>query len=133
MIASEADLPLIVELGREAHEGSAWVGLASFDAESFERSCRALMLDPEGLVLIGDRGSIWLKRFPLYFNHAERVAHEVFYYATRNGRALREAAEAWADGALITMSRNAGTREALEESYRRAGYVPIEHTFIRRA
>lgn len=132
MIATEADLARIVEVGRTAHAASAWVGLAEFDPASFEASCRSLMADENALVLFNGTASLWVKRFPLYFNHAETVVHEVFFAGT-NGRPLRKAAEQWAKGDLITMSRNANTRASLEAAYRRAGYVPIESTFIRRA
>lgn len=132
MIATEADIPLIVDLGREAHAKSAWQGLAEFVAEDFEASCRMLMDDPDALVLVNSTASLWVKRFPLYFNHSETLAGEVFF-AGQNGQALRRAAEAWAGGSLITMSRNAATDDRLDNLYRRAGYVPIEHTFIRRA
>lgn len=132
MIATDADLPLMVELGSKAHAASAWSGVADFDPASFEASCRALMDDPQALVLVSPRASLWIKRFPLYFNHAETVAHEVFF-AGVNAGALRRQAERWARGALITMSRNAATDPRLDTLYQRAGYVPVEHTFIRRA
>lgn len=132
MIASEADLPLIVDLGRKAHAASAWRDVADFDPASFEGSCRALIEDPSALVLVSPRASLWIKQFPLYFNHAETVAHEVFF-AGVNAGALRREAERWAEGALITMSRNAATNPRLDTLYQRAGYVPVEHTFIRRA
>lgn len=132
MIATEADLPAIVEIGRDAHAASAWRPLAAFDPASFEASCRALLADPDGLVLFNGSASLWMKRIPLFFNHAEAVAHEVFF-AGRHGRALRKFAQQWAAGALITMSRNANTRVSLEAEYRRDGYVPIESTLIRRA
>lgn len=133
MIATEADLPLIVELGREAHVGSIWDGLAEFDAESFEASARHLMEGEDSEVFVCDRGTFWIARFPLFFNHAEAVAHEVFFYATRHGDALRREAEAWAGPGLQTICRHEKTDPRLDILYRRAGYQPIERTFIRRA
>lgn len=133
MIATEADIPLIVELGREAHTGSVWDGLAEFNAADYEASCRALMGGENSEVFVSERGTLWLARFPLWFNHSETLASEVFFYATAGGDALRREGERWAKGDLITMARHDKTDPRLDSLYRRAGYDPIEHIWIRRA
>jgi hypothetical protein len=130
--ATEADLPFIVELGREAHERSCWAPLAAFDPESFEASCRMLMERETAVVLVADRGSIWMVRHKLYFNHAEAFVQDVFWYATKNGDALRRAAERWAGPGLCALSRNDGTDPRLEKLLHRARYAPVEHQFARR-
>lgn len=132
MIATEADLPFIVELGREAHAGSSWDGVAAFDAESFESSCRMLMAREDAAVFVADRGCLWMARSKLYFNHAESVALDVFYYATKNGDALRREAQRWAGPGLMALSRNDATDVRLDKLYSRAGFVPVEHQYIRR-
>ena len=59
MIASEADIALILELCREAHVGSVWEDVqAAFDPVSTETSIRALMENPDALVLVCDRGTL---------------------------------------------------------------------------
>lgn len=134
MIATEADIPRIVELGREAHHGSMWDDLGvAFDEDSYVASCRHLMAGEDSAVFVADRGTFWIARFPLWFNHEERLAQEVFFYATRGGDALRREAEAWAGGGLMSICRHDKTDCRLETLYARAGYRPIEHTFIRRA
>lgn len=133
MIATEADLPLIVELGREAHAGSVWDGLADFDPESYALSCRTLIEGDNSEVFVSERGTLWLARFPLWFNHAEALVSEVFFYATAGGDALRREGERWASGNLLTMARHDKTDPRLDSLYRRAGYAPIEHIWIRRA
>lgn len=133
-LAAEADLPLIVELGREAHIGSVWDDIeAAFDAESYEASCRHLMDGENSAVFVSERGTLWMAKFPLFFNHAETMAAEVFFYATKGGDALRREGKRWAEGCLSTMSRHDKTDPRLDILYRRAGYRPMEHTFIRRA
>jgi len=84
-------------------------------------------------VFVCDRGVLLLARIPLWFNHAETVISEVFYYATKGGDALRREGERWAGPGLMTLCRHDATDPRLEILYRRAGYAPIEHTFIRRA
>lgn len=134
MIATEADIPLILDLCREAHVGSVWEDVkAAFDSVSTETSIRALMDNPDALVLVCDRGTLWLARFPLWFNHAEIITREVFFYATKSGDALRREGERWAGPGLTVLSRHDRTDPRLDTYYRRAGYQPIEHDFIRRA
>ena len=133
MIATEADLPLIAELGREAHAGSSWNGLIAFDADAFERNCRDLMSRDNAAVFVCDRGSIWMVRHRIYFNDAQAFAQDVFFYATKGGDALRREAERWAGpGTVCALSRNAATDPRLDRLYGRAGYVPVEHQFARR-
>lgn len=132
MIATEADLPLIVELGREAHAASSWATVAEFNATDFEASCRLLMGRDDSAVFVCDRGSIWMTRTPLYFNHAERMAIDVFYYATRGGDALRREAQRWAGPGLMALSRNHATSPRLSKLYSRAGFAPAEHQYVRR-
>lgn len=133
MIATEADIPLIVELALESHPGSVWAQVgAKPDPESIERTVRALMAREDALVLVCDRGTLWLVKQALWFDHSQPVTFEMFFYATRGGDALRREGEKWADG-LILMNRHATTDARLDTYYRRAGYVPIEHAFVRRA
>lgn len=132
MIATEGDLPAIAALGAKAHAASAYAGLVPFDQLSFVRSCRHLMEDLDGLVLFNGTASLWLKRFPLYFNHAVPMTAEIFF-AGVNGQPLRRFAEHWAEGGVISFGRNAATDDRLDNIYRRAGYQPIEHTWVRRA
>lgn len=134
MIATEADIPLILDLCREAHVRSVWEDVgAEFDPDSTKASIRTLMENPEALVLVCDRGTLWLARFPLWFNHAETITREVFFYATKGGDALRREGERWAGPGLTVLSRHDRTDPRLDTYYRRAGYQPIEHDFIRRA
>lgn len=132
MIATEADIPLIVELALEAHQGSVWEDFADADPASIEASVRALMARDDAAVFVSERGVLMLCRFPIWFNHAVPITNEIFFYATKGGDALRREGERWADG-LVTMCRHDRTDPRLDRLYQRAGYVPIEHTFIRRA
>lgn len=134
MIATEADLPLIVELATEAHKGSIWEQVGTVpDPKSIEASCLSLMAREDAAVFVCDRGVLMLARVPLWFDHGEIIAHEIFFYATKGGDALRREGQRWAGEGLGTLSRHETTDTRLESLYRRAGYVPIEHTFIRRA
>lgn len=133
MIATEADLPMIAEMGREAHAGSVWDDLGTtFDPDSYEASCRALMERDDAAVFVSQRGTLWLVKIPLWFDHTETITQELFFYAPIGGDALRREGERWAEG-LIAMYRHERTDPRLDRLYQRAGYQPIEHMFIRRA
>jgi hypothetical protein len=134
VIATEADIPLIIELAQEAHQGSVWETVGTKpDPESIANSVKALIERDDAAVFVSERGVLMLARFPLWFDHGERVTNEIFFYATKGGDALRREGERWAGTGLNTLSRHETTDTRLESLYRRAGYVPIEHTFIRRA
>lgn len=133
MIATEADIPLIVELALEAHAGSVWEDFAPAKPDDIEASVKAMMGRDDMAVFVCDRGVLMLARFPLWFNHGERVANEIFFYATKGGDALRREGQRWAKGDLMTLSRHERTDPRLDKLYQRAGFVPIERTFIRRA
>lgn len=133
MIATVADIPFIIDLCREAHGGSVWEDVgAAFDEGSCEAAIRGLMDNPDAVVLVCDRGTLWLVRFPLWFNQAETIANELFFYATKGGDALRYEAARWVGEGLTTLSRHEKTDTRLETIYRRAGFQALEHTFIRR-
>lgn len=132
MIATEADIPLIVELALEAHKGSVWEEFADAKPDDIAASVKAMMGRDDMAVFVCDRGVLMMARFPLWFNHGERIANEIFFYATKGGDALRREGERWANG-LVSMSRHERTDPRLDKLFQRAGYVPIEHTFIRRA
>lgn len=133
MIATEADIPLIVDLALEAHAGSVWEEFADTVTADIEASVRALMARDDAAVFVSERGVLMLATVPVWFNHAVKIAHEVFFYATKGGDALRREGKRWAAGKLITISRHERTDPRLEKLLTRAGLVPIEHTFIGRA
>lgn len=134
MIATEADIPMILDLCHEAHSKAMWSGFgADLCLKSCEESCRFLMADDDGAVFVTERGTLWLKRFPMVFNHAQIVASDVFFYATKNADALRRDAEQWVGaGGLISLSRHGNTDARLNKLYARAGYDLIEQRFLRR-
>lgn len=134
MIASEADIPLILDLCHEAHVGSVWEDVgADYIRGDAEIACRALMGGEDSEVFVSERGTLWLKRFPLWFNRAEIITREVFFFATKGSDALRREGERWAGSGLRVLARHDKTDPRLDTYYRRAGYRPIEHDFIRRA
>lgn len=133
MIATEADVSMIVELALEAHKGSVWEEFADAKPEDIAATARMLMARDDAAVFVSERGVLMLALVPVWFNHAVKIAHEIFFYATKGGDALRREGQRWAAGNLMTISRHERTDPRLEKLLSRAGLVPIEHTFIGRA
>ncbi len=89
-----------------------------------------------GAVFLSDEGIIGGVILPLYFNPSYRIAAELFWWAPKEGRALREAYEAWAKEQGAFISQFSGQRneraETVEKLFRRAGYTPVETGYMKR-
>lgn len=89
-----------------------------------------------GAVFLSERGFIGGFISPIYFNPAYRVAVELFWWAPIEGRALREAFEAWCVEQDVRAIHFSGQRNeragTIEKLFRRAGYEPVETVFVKR-
>jgi len=89
-----------------------------------------------GAVFLSDHGIIGGVMSPVYFNPAYVFAAELFWWAPQDGRALREAFEAWGveQGAVkIQFSGQVNDRQStVEKLFRRAGYIPVETGYLKR-
>lgn len=83
-----------------------------------------------GAVFLSDEGIIGGVIVPFYWNPDAKMAVELFWWAPKEGQALRLAFEAWAkdQGALrIVFSGQVNERHAtIDRIFRRAGYRPVE-------
>lgn len=145
--ATEADLFSIVDMGQDFFNESGLQDIASWDAQSFEATARALIdgAVPGSLLvaeydreLIGMAGSIM---FPLYCNLSLTLAQEVFWWVDPEhrkglGGSLLDELEldAKRKGANVFMSAQiAGQRdEAFARVYQRRGYRPSENLYMRK-
>lgn len=144
--ASPADIPALVEMGREFHREAGWPERVEFDAASFEETLwKFLRGEADGFLIVAEFdgeavGMAAMLFFPFIFNAGVTGSQELFWYARpehRNGagEALLSAMEsiAQARGArTFTMFAVPGLRDAaLARLYRRRGYAPAEPSFIR--
>lgn len=90
-----------------------------------------------GAIFLSDDGMIGGVLNPLYFNPAYVTAAELFWWAGRDGTALRLAFEEWGrEQGVVGMSFSGIADEhapAIARVFRRAGYLPIETAFFKRA
>lgn len=131
--ATHADLPRIVELGAAFHAMSPY-GVIPFAPEAFEGFAGRLI--DGGVILLSEDGMIGGLLSPLYFNPAVVMGAELFWYAGKTGKALREAFEQWARdrGAQgVQFSGLADERQAaIRRVFERAGYTAGEQAFFKR-
>lgn len=131
--ATAQDIPLIVELGAEflAVSPHAWIPL---DRDAFTEFAGRLV--EHGVVFLSEDGMIGGLLSPFFFNPAVTTAAELFWFARKEGRQLREAFEAWAKdqgAACMTCAGLVNEREAtIRKVYERAGYVAKEVAFMKR-
>lgn len=132
-LAEDADIPRIVAMGERFH---ALAGHdIPYDREAVADFLRATMANPDAAVICHDHGMIGGVLVPLYYNPAAVMAVETFWWAERDGRSLLAAFEGWAHGRgakRVVVSRLEGKGDrALDALFRRRGYAPMEHSYVR--
>lgn len=132
-LATADDLDRIIELGAAFHAYCPYSDIP-LDREAFGEF--ALKLIAGGVILLSDDGMIGGLLNPLYFNPSVVMGVELFWWAGKTGRELREAFEQWAKdrGAQgVQFTGLADEREAtIRKVYTRAGFRACEVGFIKR-
>jgi hypothetical protein len=134
--ATEADIPALVALGeRSVARGNLPCG---FDAGSMEQTLRFLMESPDGFIFTTDAvdGAVGGLAHPHPFNAAHKTGTELFWWAEGDGgRELFDAME----GRVRELGCHSWMMIALESMrpaavgalYRRRGYAPVEHSYMK--
>lgn len=145
--ANEGDLFALVNMGQDFFAESGLQDVASWEPQSFEATCRAIIDElVVGSILVAERDNELIGMtggvlFPLYCNLSLVCCQELFWFVMPEHRAgvggalLDELeAEAKRKGASVFISAQiAGQRdEAFARLYRKRGYRPSENTYIRR-
>lgn len=131
--ATAGDIPEVTRLAAEFHAYSPYRDYP-FDPDAF--SAFAGRLIEGGIIFLSDDGFIAGLLNPLFFNPSVVMGAELMWFARKEGRALREAFEAWAreQGAVgVQFSGLADDQaEAIRRNYERAGYQPVETAYLKR-
>lgn len=132
-LATPDDLPELARLGADFHAATPYRDLP-YSPESFADFCAKLMVG--GVVFMSEDGMIGGVMNSPFFNASVPLVAELFWWAPKEGRALREALEAWGQerGAIgAQFSGLANDRaDTVTKLFRRAGYEPAEMAFIKR-
>lgn len=144
--AVKADIPAIVAMGEKFHEVAGLGEFAEFVPADFKLTAIDLMNRKDAILLVIDQegtiaGMVGVLMYPHYFNKATRTAQELFWWVSPEFRgedalelkkAAEERAAASAAGSFIMLALAGLRDEALARLYRRDGYKPLEHSFIRK-
>lgn len=141
--ATPYDLPTIVRMGEAFHAESAWASsLAPFDPISFAETCVRIVKNG-GHLLVADEGGevvgmIGATEVPLYFNHAEAVTQEVFWYVRpdrRTGAGMKLVDElvkrSEASRAVLVAGMESLRGGAVGAAFARKGFDPVERMYAR--
>ena len=144
--ATEADLPEYIKLAQAFHTASPMHGSISFDVPGYSQFyLSSLQNDSVGVWLaeienniVGICGAV---AYPLYFNPSALVVQELWWWLTPASRGsgaggqLFKQIEQWAKdkdaSALFMIALEDNRAKKMENLYIRAGFKPMERTFIK--
>lgn len=144
--ATEADLDQYVVLANDFHDASPMNGIAEFDVEGYASFYKNALNNPDvGIWLaeidskiVGITGALV---FPLYFSPSHLVAQELWWWLTPTARGSGAGAkmfkqiEQWAKEknakSLFMIALEDERADKMEKVYIRAGFTPLERTFVK--
>lgn len=131
--ATAGDIDRVVELGAAFHAYCPYRDIP-LDRDAFAAFAGRMI--EHGVILLSEDGMIGGVLSPIYFNPEVVMATELFWWAGKTGKQLREAFETWAreNGAQgVQFTGLADEREAtIRKVFDRAGYAAVEVGFIKR-
>lgn len=131
--ATQDDIARVVELGALFHEYGPYREIP-FDPEGLSAFISGLI--DHGVIFLSDDGMLGGVLSPLYFNPSVVMGAELFWWAGKSGRQLREAFETWAQerGAFgVQFSGLCDERaDTIRKVFARAGYSAAETAFFKR-
>jgi GNAT superfamily N-acetyltransferase len=133
--ATSADLPKLLEIGERFWRVSPWaaMGLERDDVAICEQLERAI---EAGGCFVGDTGVIFGIIAPVWASPRHKIAVELAWWGPGEGRALREAFEAWAaeNGCIGVQMSTLGVSwdDDTVSGLRAAGYSKAEQGWFKR-
>lgn len=144
--ATEADLDQYVVLANDFHDASPMNGIAQFDVEGYASFYKNALNNPDvGIWLaeidskiVGITGAMV---YPLYFSPTHLVAQELWWWLTPTARGSGAGAkmfkqiEQWSKEknakSLFMIALEDDRADKMEKVYIRAGFTPLERTFVK--
>jgi len=144
--ATEADLPKYIVLAESFHMASPMHGVIGFDTAGYSKFyLSSLQNDSVGIWLaeidneiVGICGALV---YPMYFNPSALVVQELWWWLTPKSRGsgaggkMFKQIEEWAKernaSALFMIALEDNRAKKMENLYIRAGFKPMERTFIK--
>jgi len=144
--AVEADLPIYLQLSADFHAASPMQRVCEFEPDGFKEFVLGAMDNPDICILaaelngeiVGITGGII---YPLYFSPSHKVAQELWWWLTPAARGSGVGNKMFKHLQLWSKERGAKTifmialederAEKMEKVYCRAGFEPMERTFMK--
>jgi GNAT superfamily N-acetyltransferase len=144
--AVEADLPIYVQLSADFHAASPMQRVCEFEPEGFKEFVLSAIDNPDICILlaelngeiVGITGGII---YPLYFSPSHKVSQELWWWLTPAARGSGVGNKMFKHLQLWSKERGAKTifmialederAEKMEKVYCRAGFEPMERTFMK--
>ncbi len=143
--ATSDDIPELMRMGRAFHAVTGVADIIPLDDASLEQTFANLIAAPTGVILVADNGAglagaVGALLHAHYFNAAHVTGQELFWWvdpAQRGfGSDLFNALEAWVrenEAATFSMiALDSLDAERVGRIYRRHGYRPTEHSWMKR-
>lgn len=133
--ATAADIPELVEMGRQFHAMSPHKWLGDYDAGAVTNMLAYLIGSPDAIVVTNGVGCVGGIIAPVYFDPTKRMLEESFWWAEKGGRDLLRAFEAIGrqKGAqFLYLSTLENERTAvIDRVVKAAGYLPVERRYVK--
>lgn len=144
--ATEADLPVYLQLSADFHAASPMHRVSEFEPRGFEEFVLGAMKNPDIAILlaelngevVGITGGIV---YPLYFSPSHKVGQELWWWLTPAARGsgagnkMFKHLQWWAKerGAktMFMIALEDERADKMEKVYFRAGFKPMERTFMK--
>ena len=132
--ATSADLPNLIDKGREFFNRTHWRDVAEFDDVSFEDTLKALIESDAGIVLTDGQSMAALIVAPLFTNRRVNYATELFWYGGGLPmlKAMEDAARQKGAAVLVMLNIDGLRSDAVARLYRMQGYRRSESSFVKR-
>lgn len=135
-IATETDIPALIEMGRKFHAMSPHKPVGPFDPEAVGRVLAMLIGHSDGLVMTNGVGAIGGLIAPVYFSPQVRMMEEHFWFSDMGGgkdllRAFEAVSrETGADYVMLSTLEN-DKSSVIDRVVSRMGFTPIERRYMK--
>lgn len=144
--ATPADLPVYLQLSADFHAASPMQRVCQFEPEGFKDFVIGAMDNPDICILVAELNSEIVGItggiiYPLYFSPSHKVSQELWWWLTPAARGSGVGNKMFKHLQLWSKERGAKTifmialederAEKMEKVYCRAGFEPMERTFMK--
>jgi len=133
--ATYSDVPAMVAWGRQFHAMAPHNPMGEYDPEPVARMLRFMIDSPQAIVLTNGYGAIGGTFAPVYFNPAKWMLDENFWWASKDGMSLLDAAieegRTWGASFLMLSTLENSKSHAIHRMLARKGFSLLERRYLK--